>query len=255
MTKILERYIAKITILSTALIALIIISVMFIMSLLAELKNIGVGDYGFIQAIYYVFLRLPNEVYHFSSLLFLLGSIVGLSILSSHRELAVMRTSGFSTRRITISILSAALLMIFLTSLIGEFFAPNLSYKAEVHKENMQNAGQAVVTATGVWLHVDNNFIHVQHVVGRQLLEGVTRYRFDDNHHLKTAYYAKTLALQGNQWFMHDGMKTTFYSEQTKSETFPVAEWDVKFNSNLFNIGLVEPQEMSLSKLAKFSRY
>lgn len=255
MTTILGRYIAKVIIVATGLSTLIITGVVFLITLLGELKNIGEGDYSAGQAIFYVFLRLPNELYKFSPMLILLGSIIGLSILSSHKELAVMRASGFSIRKIIFSALSAALLLTLLISFVGEWVAPNLSYKAEVSKENAKNAGQAVVTSAGVWLHVDNNFIHVRHVVGRHLFEDVTRYQFDNQHHLLAAFYAKTLTLQNNEWQMYDVLKTSFYNEQTKSEFFPQLDWSLKFNPNLLNIGLVEPNEMSLPKLSKFAHY
>ncbi len=100
---------------------------------------------------------------------------MGLRMLSSTREIAVMRASGFSIRNIIYSVMAAALIWILSASLIGEVIAPGLSYKAEVRKENAKNAGQAVVTAAGIWFHIDNKFIHVQSVVGRSLLNGVTR--------------------------------------------------------------------------------
>lgn len=255
MTTILGRYIAKVIMVATGLATLIITGVLFLITILGELKNIGEGDYSVGQAILYVFLRLPNEIYKFSPMLILLGSIIGLSILSSHKELAVMRASGFSIRKVIFSVLSAAFLLTLGISLIGEWIAPHLSYKAEVQKENAKNAGQSVVTASGVWLHVDNNFIHVRHVVGRHLFEDVTRYQFDNNHHLEAAFYAKILTLQNNQWQMFDVLKTSFFTERTKSEFFPQLEWNLKFNPNLLNVGLVEPSEMSLHKLSKFANY
>ena len=54
---------------------------------------------------------------------------------------------------------------------------------------------------------------------------------------------------------MSDVVKTTFYHDQAKSESLAQAPWDLKFNPNLFNVGLLEPKEMSLSKLAKFADY
>ncbi len=255
MINILQRYIMKTMIMATLLCSLIITGVLFLMILLKELKNIGEGDYGIDQAFFYVLLRLPNELYHFSPMLILLGSIIGLSILSSHKELAVMRASGFSIRRIMLSVLSGALFLIFILSAMGETVGPSLSNKAEMRKENAQNAGQAVVTAAGVWLHVDDNFIHIEQVVGRQLLEGVTRYQFDANHQLQAAYFAKKLTLKNKQWIMHDVVKTSFYNGLTKSEAYPEAELKVKLNANLLNVNLVDPAEMSLPKLNTFSRY
>lgn len=255
MFKILERYIAKTIFQATGIAALIITSVLFIMSLLAEAKSIGVGEYSFGQTVIYVLLQLPNEIYHFSPMLILLGSIIGLSILSSYRELAVMRSSGFSIGRIINSVLTASLVLILAISVVGEWIGPNLSYKAVMRKENAKHGSEAVATAAGVWFHIENNFIHVQSVVGRQLLNGVTRYQFDNNHMLQAVYYAKTLSSQNNQWLMKDVVKTTFYPDRVKSQSFPETPWDLKINTNLLNVGVVDPNELSLPKLVKFARY
>src|SRR5262249_32429356 len=151
MKKILARYIAKTLLQSTAISALIITSILFILSLMGEAKSIGSGDYTLGQSIVYVFLCMPRDLYHFSPLLILLGSITGLSVLSSSRELAVMRTSGFSVRKIMASVLVASFLMILTMSLIGESIGPELSYKAVIQKENAQHGEEAVTTAAGIW--------------------------------------------------------------------------------------------------------
>lgn len=255
MIKLLPRYIATSILYATGIVTLIITSILFIMLLLGEAKSVGQGDYQFIQSVIYVIFHLPNELYHFSPLLILLGSMIGLSLLSSHRELAVMRSCGFSIQKIILSTLSAALLLILTISLLGEELGPLLSYKAVMSKENAKNGGQAVVTSAGIWLHIGNNFIHVQRVVGRQLLNGVTRYQFDEQHQLQAAYFAKTLALENNQWQMHDVVKTTFYDERTKSQQISELPLDFKLNTNLLNVDLIDPNEMSLPKLLKFTRY
>lgn len=255
MFKILERYIAKTLVLATALTTLIMSGILFLMTFLGELKNTGEGDYGFSQALIYVFMRMPGEIYRFTPMLILLGSIAGLSMLSRYRELAVMRASGFSIRQIIASVLVTAFLLTIGMGLMGEWWAPKLSYNAEINKENDKNRGQAVVTSAGIWLHVDNNFIHIDHVVGHELLRGVTRYQFDDNHHLEASYFAKTLTYENKEWIMNDVVKTTFYHDRTRSEAFPRANFNLKFNTNLLNVGLVDPNEMSLSRLARFSNY
>ena len=255
MMKILERYIAKTIVQATAIAALIITSILFIMTLMGEAKSIGVGDYSFWQSVLYVLLRLPRDVYHFSPLLILLGSIIGLSILSSHRELAVMRSSGFSIRRIIGSVLFASFILIIMISVIGEWIGPHLSYKAVMRKENAQHGEEAIATAEGNWLHIGNNFIHMKNVVDRYHIHNVTRYQFDNSHKLEAVYYAKTLAYQNKQWLLRDVVKTSFYPDRTKSRSFAEMPLDLKFNENLLNAGVMEPGELSLPKLTKFAHY
>ena len=253
--KILVRYLAKSVISATALTTVIVTALLFIMTLLGEFKNVGEGDFGFAAAIVFVLFRMPNELYQFSPMLILLGCIIALSILSSHRELAVMRASGFSMQRIIGSVVGAAFAIIISISLVGELTGPTLSHHAEVHKENLQNAGQSVVTAAGVWMHVDNNFIHINRVVGKALLEGVTRYQFDRDHRMQAAYYAKTMTQDDGRWLMHDAVKTSFKTNRTKSESFEELAWNLNFNSNLLNAGMVKPAEMTLPRLIKYSAY
>jgi len=255
MIKILDRYIGKTIIKATVLIAVIISAVLLLINLMAEMKAIGEGDYGLLQAFMFVLMRLPNDLYQFFPMLMLLGSLVGLSILSSNKELTVMRAAGFSLKKIMRSVFLAASILIIVVSLLGELVGPQWSHRAEVNKERAQNSGQAVITSSGMWMHVNNNFIHVNHVINRKRLEGVTRYQFDTGNRLIAAYRAKVLAFDEGQWVMYDGVKTNFYPKQTQSSQFEKLKWNLSFNSNLLNIGLIEASEMTLPKLFNFIQY
>lgn len=255
MFKILERYLAKTIISATLLTGLVITALLFLMTLLGEFKSLGEGDYNFAAALLYVVYRMPLSIYQFSPMLILLGSIIGLSILTSHRELAVMRASGFSLRRIINTVFMAAFVMTMLISVAGEFTGPALGHRAELNKENAQNAGQAVATTSGVWMHVETNFIHVDRIVGENLLEGVTRYQFDNNHRLLAAYFAKNMTDNGTGWVMHEAVKTTFNNNRTHSERFAELPLELTFNKHLLNAGMQEPAEMSLGRLRKFANY
>lgn len=255
MLKILDRYLAKSIFTATLLAAFVITAILFIMTLLGEFKSLGVGDYSFASALVYVFLRLPNAIYQFSPLLILVGTIIGLSLLSTHRELSVMRASGFSMRRIIQCVLLAAFLMIMGITTIGEFTGPPLNHRAEIYKENLKNAGKAVVTSAGIWLHINNNFIHIDHVVDSDVLEGVTRYEFDDQHRLQAAYYAKRMTNRNGRWVMHEAVKTRFFNERTMSEEIADLPWELSFNNHLLSTGREEPAEMTLRKLVSFANY
>lgn len=255
MFTILERYIAKTILYATLLISLVIGGLLVLLALLSEAKNYGIGDYGLISSFIYVALQLSTTIYRFSPLLILLGCVMGLGTLAQSRELTVMRAYGLSMRKIIRSVIFAALLIVSVLVIMGEVFGPRLSYQAEVYKENAKNAGQAVVTASGIWLHIDNSFIHVQRVIGRQLLKGVTRFEFDTENRLQTAYYGDTLTHTDQGWEFHDVVKTSFYEARTKSQVIASMPWELKMNENLFNIGFVNPNEMSLLKLTQVSRY
>jgi len=252
--KIIQRYIAKGVLISTLLVFLVVLGLSFIVGLLKELHDIGMGEYGFGHAVVYVLLQLPHTLYQFFPLLVLLGGVLGLGLLAASHELMVMRTSGTSVRQIVWGVVSAALLMIFLMTLIGELMGPRAEYLAEKRKSSAMSNGQAVVTQSGIWIHEGNNFLHVDRIVGHNHLEGVTRYEFDNAHHLLASYYAKTLDFVNGQWLLHDLVKTTLKNDRTQSEQFAEATWNLILTPNLLNVGVVEPESMSLHKLADYSR-
>jgi len=247
---IMQRYIARSVIQATALVFVVMFGLTFLIDLLEELRDVGSGDYGFLQAFIHVLLELPRSLYQFFPMLMLMGGVIGLGVLSSNQELVVMRAAGFSIRKIATSVVSAALLIIFFATIIGEGIVPRSHHLAESRKQSEQNFGQAVVTQSGVWIHEGTNFLHITRVVGLDHLEGVTRYQFDNQHRLVASYYIQSLDLQGkHKWFLHNVVKTSFGKNKTQSLHLPEATWDLVLNPNLLNVGLIEPAEMSLPTL------
>ncbi|OAI49929.1 hypothetical protein AYO45_06775 [Gammaproteobacteria bacterium SCGC AG-212-F23] len=250
---ILHRYIIKNVLLATLFVVLVMLGLMIAINLLGELRDIGIGDYGFWQAVEHVFLQLPYHLYNFFPMLVLLGGLMGLGALASHQELVVMRTAGFSVIRIMIAVMIAALILITIATVIGEAIAPSANFFANKRKDNQQNAGQAVATAAGVWIHQGNNFLHIRRVMGAKYLEGITRYEFNDSHQLLAAYYANSAKYENQQWVLQDLVKTTFSNNQTSRMQYPESLWDLKLNPSLINIGLIQPEEMTLPHLVEHS--
>jgi lipopolysaccharide export system permease protein len=252
---ILQRYIAKNVILSTLMVLIVVTALCFIIGMLRELHDLGEGDYGFLQIVVHEILLLPHAIYQFFPMLVLLGGVVGLGILASSHELMVMRAAGVSVQRIVLSVIYAAFILIVAATLLGEVVAPRANLMAGKYKSLAETLGQAVVTMSGVWIHEGNNFIHIDRVVGKHHLKGVTRYEFDNAHRLLASYHANSLEFENGRWVAYDLAKTTIQENKTITQESPVATWELKLTPNLLNVGLVDAEAMSLQKLAEYSRY
>lgn len=251
---ILSRYIIKTLCLSILTVLFAMAMIVLVINFLDELRDIG-GDYGFAQALLHVFLELPNNLYRFFPMIVLLGSVIGLSLLSSHHELMVMRAASFSSVKIIIAVLIAAILMTLWVTVFGEWVGPKSHRLASIHKQTAQNGGQAVATASGVWLHEGNNFINVKQIIGKHHLEGVTRYEFDDKHQLLATYYIKSMELQNKNWILHDAIKTIFLPDQIKTEKVENRDWNLLKNPQILSVGLIEPTAMTLPQLSVYGRH
>lgn len=253
--KIIQRYIIKSVISSTALIFLIVMSLTFVMGMLRELHSIGEGEYGLLQVVIHELFMLPHDIYQFFPMLVLLGGVLGLGALVSSYELMVMRAAGVSIQRIITSVVLAALLLIVIATLMGELIAPRANFIAEKQKSIAQTVGQTIVTNSGIWVHEGNDFIHIERVIGRHQLQGVTRYEFDDNHRMLATYFAKSLDFNKGQWFARDLNKTVVGQDKTESQHQDMAEWNLKLTPSLLSVGMIEADSMSLPKLNQYANY
>jgi lipopolysaccharide export system permease protein len=253
--KIVQRYIIKSVIASTALIFMIVMALNFVAGMLRELHSIGVGDYGFSNVVLHEFLMLPHDIYQFFPMLVLLGGVLGLGALVSSHELMVMRAAGVSMQRIVLSVISAAFMLIFIATFMGEFIAPRANFIAEKQKSLAQTVGQTVVTHSGIWVHEGNDFIHIDRVIGRHRLQGVTRYEFDNEHRMLVTHFAKSLEYSKGQWYAYDLNKTVIGQDKTGSQHVDFEKWDLKLTPNLLSVGMVDADAMSLQKLHEYANY
>ena len=253
--KLLSRYIFKHVMSATLMVMLVLVALILMIGVLDELRDIGTGDYGFFQALLHVLLELPNNLYHFFPMIALLGAVLGLSLLSTQQALVVMQAAGYAHSKIIRMTLTASLVLIVLMSVVGEWVAPKSHSLAQKHKQAAENHGQAIATASGVWLHEGNNFINIAQVRAKRHLEGVTRYEFDRYHELMAAYYVKSMDFVNHQWVLHDEVKTTFADLHASSQQFAVGHWDLMLNPQLLSVGLTEPQAMTLSQLKTYAQH
>jgi len=255
MIGILQRYLITRVIFATLTLLIVVGILAWVINFLGELKDIS-GDYGFLAVGWHALLELPYTLSQFFPMLALLGGLLGLGGLAQQGELIVMRASGLSLLGLVRAMLLVAIILSIINFLIGEVIAPRLHYLADTSKSSLQSSGQAVITASGVWFHQKNDFIHVEKVMKHQRLEGVTRYEFDANHRLLSAGHADNIEYRHRKWIVHNLARTFFSEDKTAhSEFLTQTIWDMQLNPMILNASLIEPEEISLNRLFVFIRH
>lgn len=252
---ILNRYLARMIITITLIMLLLIIGLEIFVELISQMSDIGHGDYTIWQALFWVLLNLPQVSYQLFPVAGLLGCIVSLGILASRSELVVMRASGMSLIQIISAVLLISILQIAVMTIIGEWWAPAASQLAASRKTMLLAGGQALQTAHGVWIREDNNFIHINKVIGSQQIIGVTRYQFNQQHQLQKASFAESGVYHQHAWHMQQVAATIFGTIPLQVQHLSQATWHLRINPNLLNLSRDNPQRMSLKKLLQFIRY
>lgn len=198
--KILDRYILKQLVVSTAFVSLVLIAIQSFLNMVQEMHLIGTGDYGLIQVLTYVLMQLPASFYQLFPMGLFLGCLVGLGRLAASSELIVMRAAGFSIMRIGYSVVKAALLMIVVVTVIGEGFGPYLQKVSNTMRQHWLDPAPKAAVLSDVWMRQGDSYVYVAHIKNNQTIEGLTEYSFYPDGRMKQITSAKTGVLQSGQW-------------------------------------------------------
>ena len=162
---VIDRYIAKSVITGCLLASFVILSIFVFVDFVSQLKEVGKGDYGSLQAVIYVFLGLPQRFYELSPSILLLGGILSLGALAASSELIVMRASGISTLRITRSVLQIGLLIVILVAVLGEYIVPSTSRMAKTYRAEAMEEKLIVAGKNNIWVRDGNRYINVKKIL------------------------------------------------------------------------------------------
>lgn len=252
---ILDRYIARNIIVATLLALLVLIGMQSFMLFVAELRDIGVKNYGLLQALIYVPLQLPSSVYAFFPIAGIIGCLMALGRLASNSELIVMRAAGVSIAKITWAVLKTGILMLIVMTLIGEWLAPAAQHKGQMRKTIAMSGGQTLNTMQGTWVRDGNNFIYIHQILPNGKLQNITRYEFAANHHLILASYAQTGTYQDGQWIFNNVDESSLAKDHISSNHYPQQKWNVTFNPKLLRMATLDSGQLSLPHLYHYIQY
>ena len=158
---VLDRYIVR-TILGTValvLSVLLVLGALFVF--IDQQKDIGVGTYTGLKALWYSLLNLPQLAYELMPITALIGSLLGLGSLARGSELTVIRATGVSVARIASFAVLAGLLLVLFEVLLGEFFAPPLQATARAQKAFSKLNNVSFGGGGGAWVRDGDTILNV----------------------------------------------------------------------------------------------
>ena len=251
----IERYLNKEFILNIFLVMLGLISLFAFFDFMQEIDDLGKGSYGLIQVCIYVFLSLPGRLYEIIPLAVLLGSMFAISQLASTSELTVIRSSGFSIKKIAKSLLITGIAFSILTLLIGELITPNSEKNAQQIKINSTASVVSQEFKSGFWIKDGNNFVNIENVLPDASLEGINIYEFDGNFSLRTITRALSGIFYEGQWKLENITQKIILEEKVKTVEIEKGSWKSEIRPEMMNALIISPEKMSIINLFNFINY
>jgi len=210
MIKIVDRYIARATVLGTLLVWFSLTAIMMMFSLMSELLE-TTGNYGTADVFWFVLQTGPRSAYQIFPVCALLGSLLGIGGLAGANELVAFRTSGVSRLRLAAAGMAGALLLTIPVMAIGEWIAPGAEQQARAFRLS-QLVGQVIIGGpSGMWMRDGGNIVNIRRPLltadrGQQSIsfKDIEIYHFDGFSELKKITRAETAYFDGEQWALEN---------------------------------------------------
>jgi lipopolysaccharide export system permease protein len=249
----ITAYISTTVFYAIAMTLLVFISLDFIFGLISQLEKVT-ETYTAVEAFYYMVLTVPRRLYDLIPYSCLIGCLAGLGLLASSSELVIVRAAGVSVKRIAWMALRPALVFIAIALLLGEFVSPYTEQMAENRRHFLKyNVTQQAPQK--VWNREGNEFMYVNAVLPNGVIYGLTRYKFNEQHQLESASFTKEAVYQDGYWQEND-ISISFLSEAgVRNEMLPSRRWDTSLTPNLFNILVLDPEDISMRNLHYYTNY
>lgn len=253
--KILDRYVAKAVISYTSLVLLILIALYTFVEFIAELEEVGKGDYGVVDAIYYIAYSIPQHIYDLLPVAALLGSVLGLGYLAGQSELVAMRAAGFSVGRITRSAMATGMIFVAVTVLMGEVVAPPAEQAANKLRSLAQTGRLSEHAERGFWTRNNNSFNRIGRVLPNGQYEDIEIFKFDDQRRLQVIIQAARATYHADGWHLSDITQRFISSEGITTRRLPEALWESRLSPEMLDVVMVDPQQLSAWGLYRYVDY
>lgn len=252
---IIDRYLARVILQGIVLSGAVFAGLFLFINFIKQLKYVGVADYDVLTALYFVVLGLPLQLFELAPSIILVGSLVSLGALAATSELVVLRASGWSTARISRSVLQTGLLVAVLVTLFGEYIAPPAASMAQ--SVRVQALHQQVIAggANGFWSRDDSQYISIGKVMPDRQLIDINIYTLDENRRLQSSLSAAMAYPSAEGWQFVDVRRSHFTDQGVSSETQDSLVRRDFINADLFDVLKSEPQDMSLRDLHRYTDY
>lgn len=254
--KVLTRYLMRAVIMATVIVLFALLGIEFFINFSAELGSIGHGHYGVAQALYYTLLQMPAVLYQFFPLAGVVGALVGLGRLASTHELMVMRASGCSVFQILFAIVCGAVVMLVFVTALGEGVAPHLmQYALQYKADKIAHVHMHQKQLTNVWFTHENDFIHLDTIISKTHIAGVTLYHLSPNHQVTYIITAPQAQLSSQGWHLIHAKKKLILRTQTVIQALRHQFLQLTIKPQLLGRHLLPATEEDLLSLYQTAQY
>lgn len=254
--RLLGRYIAHSVLLGTVAVLVVIVGLDIVFSLLDELDNLR-GDYGFVEVINYLLIRLPDRLYLFLPIAILVGVLIGLGNLAATSELTVMRAAGVSIPRLIFQACKPVFMLLILAMLASEFWLPSLGQFADTYRWEKLNGKResTLMTSHDLWLKENNNFYSISVARDDGQLLGIRVFELNEDWSLKKMITAPRADYIDKRWQLTNARAITFNATHLDETLLPKLSINLPIEPKYVALQAFDAADLPPSQLWAYAGY
>ncbi len=251
--RVLQRYLARQIYGAVGLVLAGFLALFAFFDLIAELGNLGKGNYQVTQIFGFVLLSVPAQAYDLLPVAVLIGTLYALASLAASSEFTVMRGSGMSPLHAVRTLFRIGIAFVLATFVLGEWIAPASEQAARTLKMRALSSVIGQDLQSGLWFKDEGAFINVREAREVDVLTGLTIYQFDSAFKLKSVSAAQRARyVSDGAWNLEGVARTTFGQKGPSVERVESEVWQSALRPELLNVLLVVPDKMSIWALQRY---
>ena len=250
-----DYYLARVVCINILLVVLVLVGLDRLFAFIAEIDEVGQGQYTMAKLVVIMLLNLPSSFYQMIATAVLLGALLGLGTMADKSELIVARANGMSLYRLARGLWVVGIALLAIVFSIGEWVVPNT--QALAARLKLQALSQSISSggAGGLWLRDDNQYTHIQKILPQFHLQGVNLYRYKDGQ-LQEHIVAKSAQFdKKNGWVLNHVMRYDIKSSHITVTEQPSYTIQALIDANLLRGLSLKPQMLSAHDLYKSVQY
>jgi lipopolysaccharide export system permease protein len=200
--------------------------------------------------------KIPSILFQVAPASVLLASLVTLGLMARHNEIMAMKAGGISLSRIALPILGAVAIIYFVLLGMNEFVVPGANQNVHLLMKLIIDKKKPVAAfkQSQIWIHSHQTIYNIQlYRPERDILEGITLYRFEPNFQLRERIDARSARWEKDRWVFSEASVTQF-----TADGFPVRKQYAELILSLpetpsdFRIAEKNPDEMNFRELRDY---
>lgn len=253
--KIIDRHLRTAVVQATAMVALVVTTLVMVSTFISESDEMGEGHYTLVKVIEYMVLTTPDDLHVVFPVLVLLGSLLGLGGLAASSELVVIRATGVSVARLAWSVARTGLLLAVFSLFLGEVMGPRGVSLGKHLQQSAKHGDVMQAIGDGLWLRNGQEYIRIKGILARDTLVGVLIYKTGKQGNLSSVLHARRAHYQNEKWSLQDVAISRFSDAGVEVEKRATQPWNAQIKPKVLQLAVVKPDELSTLGLYRYMHY